>query len=133
MDDDAAAVLQRYLHAQRDKDLEALVSCWHEDVEAVHPLRPDRSWRGRDTYRRQWERIWSVAPETRFEVVSTAVSGNTIYLEALTQTLDGSMVPHMNVLEVEGGRIRRARVYTDKPTHDGLSMDDFSTSINSTS
>jgi ketosteroid isomerase-like protein len=130
--DDAATVLERYLKAQRDKDLDALVSCWHEDVEAVHPMRPDRSWRGRDTYRRQWARIWTMAPDTRFEVVSTAVSGNTIYLEALTETADGTMIPHMNVLEVEDGQIRRARVYTDTPTHDGVSMDDFTVRINST-
>jgi ketosteroid isomerase-like protein len=133
MADDAAAVLQRYLKAQQEKDLDALVSCWHEDIEAVHPMRPDRNWRGLDNYRQQWARIWAMVPETRFEVVSTAVSGNIIYLEALTETADGTMVPHMNVLEVEDGKIRRARVYTDKPTHDGLSMDDFITSINSTS
>src|SRR5262249_7660116 len=115
MANDAATVLQIYLKAQQDKDLDALVSCWHPDVQAVHPMRPDRNWSGLDTYRRQWARIWDYRPDSKFEVVSTAVSGNVIYLEALTETADGTMVPHMNVLEVEDGKIRRARVYTDKP------------------
>lgn len=128
--DDAAAVLERYLKAQADKDLDALVSCWDADIEAVHPLRPDRSWSGRDTYRRAWARIWGHNPASRFEVVSTAVVGDRIYLEALVEHSDGTMVPNMNILEVENGVIRRARVYTDIPTRDGLSMDGFVEDLN---
>lgn len=128
--DDAEAVLARYLEAQKDKDLESLVSCWHPDIEAEHPLRPDRSWRGRDTYRRQWARIWEQNPGSRFEVVSTAVVGNRIYLDALVEHAGATMVPCMNVLEVEGGQIRRARVYTDVPVHDSTSIDGFTRDLN---
>jgi ketosteroid isomerase-like protein len=128
--DDAAAVLEKYLKAQDEKDLDALVSCWHSDIEVVHPMRPDRNWSGLDTYRRQWALIWERSPESRFEVVSTAVVGNRIYLEALTEMSDGTMVPHMNILEVEDGQIRRGRVYTDKPMSDGVSIDGFAHDIN---
>jgi ketosteroid isomerase-like protein len=128
--DDAAAVLERYLHAQQNKDLDALVACWHPDVEVVHPMRPDRNWRGLDTYRRQWALIWERSPDSRFEVVSTAVVGNRIYLEALTEMSDGTMVPHMNILEVQDGKIRRGRVYTDRPTRDGVDIDGFAEEIN---
>ena len=128
--DEAPAVLDRYLNAQANKDLEVLVACWHPDVEAVHPLRPDRSWSGRETYRRAWARIWGNNPASRFEVISTAVVGNRVYLEALVEHTDGTMVPNMNILEVEGGLIRRARVYTDIPTRDGLSMDGFVEDLN---
>ena len=128
--EDAAQVLDRYLRAQREKDLDALVSCWHQDIEAVHPLRPDRSWSGLDTYRKAWARIWETNPNSRFEVISADVVGNRIYLEAMVEHADGMMVPNMNVLEVEDGKIRRARVYTDVPTRDGLSMDDFVEDLN---
>jgi len=128
--DDAQAVLRRYLQAQADKDLDALVSCWHADVEVVHPLRPDRSWSGIDTYRRQWERIWESNPDHAFELVSATVDGNRIYLEALVEHADGTMVPNMNVLEVEDGRIRRGRVYTDTPVRDGVDMDRFVLDMN---
>lgn len=57
---DAEDLLARYLQAQQDKDLDALVSCWHPDVEVVHPMRPDRNWSGLDTYRRQWKLIWEL-------------------------------------------------------------------------
>ena len=128
--DDAEAVLRRYLKAQEDKDLEALVSCWDADVEVTHPMRPDLSWRGVDTYRRAWARIWETNPHSRFEVVSTAVTGNRIYLEALVEHADGMMVPNMNILEIENGKIRRGRVYTDRPTRDGINMDRFVRDLN---
>ena len=128
--DDASAVLSRYLKAQEEKDLEALVSCWHASVETFHPLRPDRSWQGVDTYRRAWARIWDNNPQSRFEVVSSGVVGNRIYLEALVEHADGTMVPNMNILEVEDGKIRRARVYTDVPQRDGINMDTFVSGLN---
>jgi ketosteroid isomerase-like protein len=127
---DAEAVLQRYLKAQEEKDLDALVACWHPDVEVVHPMRPDRNWRGLDTYRRQWALIWQRRPESRFEVVTADVIGDRICLEALTEVSDGTMIPHMNILEIEDGRIRRARVYTDKPTRDGMTIDGYAQAIN---
>jgi ketosteroid isomerase-like protein len=128
--DDASAVLKRYLQAQQTKDLDALVSCWHPDIEAVHPLRPDRSWQGVDTYRRAWARIWANNPNSRFEVLSSDVVGNKIYLESRVEHAGGIMVPNMNILEVEDGQIRRARVYTDIPQSDGVNMDRFVGGLN---
>jgi hypothetical protein len=63
-------------------------------------------------------------------VVSTAVVGNRVYLEALTEMSDGTMVPHMNILEIEDGKIRRGRVYTDKPRRDGVDIDAFAREVN---
>lgn len=127
---EAEELLARYLKAQQDKDLEALVSCWHPDVEVVHPMRPDRNWSGLDTYRRQWKLIWELTPHSRFEVVSTAVVGDRVYLEALTEMSDGTMVPHMSVLQIRDGKIWRGRVYTDKPRHDGVDIDGFAREVN---
>jgi ketosteroid isomerase-like protein len=128
--DDATLVLQRYLKAQEDKDLDALVSCWHPDVEVVHPLRPDRSWRGVDTYRQAWALIWGSNLRSRFDVVSADVVGNRIYIEAYVEHADGTMMPSMNILEVESGRIRRGRVYTDRPVLDGVPLGDFVRGLN---
>jgi len=127
---EAEDLLTRYLAAQRDKNLDALVSCWHPDVQIEHPMRPDRNWSGLDTYRRQWKLIWELTPSSRFEVVSTAVVDDTVYLEALTEMSDGTMVPHMNILKVKDGKIWRGHVYTDKPVRDGASIGDFADEIN---
>jgi ketosteroid isomerase-like protein len=121
--EDASAVLQRWVKAMEEKDLDALVSCWHPDVVVVHPLRPDRSWHGSDTFRRVQARIWERNPTNRWEAVSSGVVGNRIFLESLVEHADGTMLPCVSILEVEDGKIRRGRVYTDRPMHDGLSMD----------
>jgi hypothetical protein len=123
--DEASEVLQRYMKAKEDRDLDALVSCWHPDIEVVHPMRPDRNWQGLDTYRQIWAMIWERAPEGRYEVVTSDVIGNRIYLETVREASDGTMIPCMNIFEVQDGKIRRARVYTDKPTRDGVSIDGF--------
>ena len=127
---EADDLLRRYLEAQQEKDLDALVSCWHPEVQIVHPMRPDRNWSGLDTYRKAWALIWELTPNSRFEVVSAAVVGNTIYLEALTEMSDGTMVPHMNVLEVKDGMIYRGRVYTDRPQSDGVDISGYAHAVN---
>ena len=128
---EAETWLERYLQAQADKGLDALVSCWDPAVEIVHPMRPDRNWTGPlDGYRRTWKMIWELTPDSRFEVVSTACVGNRVYLEALTEMSDGTMVPHMNVFEIEDGRIRRGRVYTDKPRRDGVDIEGYAHEVN---
>jgi hypothetical protein len=40
------------------------------------------------------------------------------------------VIPCVTVFEVEDGMFRRARVYTDVPTHDGLSMNDWVVDMN---
>jgi hypothetical protein len=120
---DAAAVLQRYIDAQETLDLELLMSCWHPDVEIEHPLRPDRGWHGSDTYREIWAAHF--ANGTRNEIVSTSVDGNHLYLEAVMAHTDGGRTPNMNVFDIEDGMIRRGRVYTDVPVHDGRRITDF--------
>jgi ketosteroid isomerase-like protein len=127
---EAQDLLTRYLKAQADKNLDALVACWHPDVQIEHPMRPDRNWSGLDTYREQWALIWRLTPGSRFEVVSSAVSGNTVYLEALTEMSDGTMIPHMNVLEIKDGKIWRGRVYTDKPRRDGVGIGGYAHAVN---
>lgn len=122
---EAEEVLRRYLKAQEDKDLESLMSCWADDIESVHPLRPDWSWSGIDKYRRLWETNWARNPNSRFEVVSAGVVENRIYLDAMLESADGSMNPCMCIWEGEDGKIRRSRVYTGTPIHDGVSMDEM--------
>jgi hypothetical protein len=121
---EAEDLLQRFVKAKEDRDLEALVACWHPDIEAYHPLRPDRSWSGLDTYRKAWAAILS-NPQSPWELVHADVVGNRIYSETVTRHTDGTLVPCFSILEVEDGKIRRARVFTDRPTHDGKSMDQW--------
>jgi hypothetical protein len=122
----AEEVLNRYLEAHREKNLDLLLSCWHDDPEITHVFRPSLTWRGKETYRKAWEAIYRT--NSHFEFVSSGVVGNTIYLELLVEGTDGTKVPTANVLEVEDGVIRRGRVYLADVVVDKVSMDDFAAS-----
>jgi hypothetical protein len=130
VDEDAVAVLARLEQAMRAKDIDATMACWHPDVEARHMLRPDRSWHGAETYRELQSRIWDANPSNRDEIVSSGAAGNLIFFETVTHHTDGSAIPCITIMEIEGGRIRRARVYTDVPRHDGMSMDNWVEDMN---
>jgi hypothetical protein len=127
---DAEAVLQRYVKAFEERDLDALVSCWHRDAETTHVLRPDRSWQGTDLYRKVMSRIWERTPDEQHEVVSTSVNGDFAYVESVTRHEDGTVMPAVMVFEIEGDRIRRARVYTEKQVHDGVTMEELVFGLN---
>jgi limonene-1,2-epoxide hydrolase len=122
---DAETFLQRYVTAMNDKDLDALVSCWHTDVETTHLLHPDRSWRGADLYRRWMGQIFASNPGAHMEIQATAISGNTVFIESVTLHGDGSRTPCVGIFELEDGKVRRARVYTDVPSSDGVNMAAF--------
>jgi hypothetical protein len=70
--------MRPWVKAQEEKDLDALVSCWHPDVDTVHLLRPERSWHGTEIYRSVMARIWESNPTNREEIVSAGVVGNRI-------------------------------------------------------
>jgi limonene-1,2-epoxide hydrolase len=127
---DAERFLQRYVKALQEKDLDTLVSSWYPDVETTHMLHPDRSWRGTDLYRSVMGQIFESNSGTHIEVISTAASGNNVFIESVTTHGDGTKVPCVSNFELEDGQIRRARVYTDVPSSDGVTMKDFVSGMN---
>ena len=129
--DDAEAVLARFVKGQQEMDLDLLVSCWHEDCEVTHPLRPARSWRGAETFRQVTARIWANKPDRHWSLVASAVVGDTIFLETVTEHAEG-VTPLMGIMEVEDGKIRRGRMYTDNPINDGASMTEWVSDLNPT-
>ena len=60
----AADVLARFVRGQQEMDLDLVVSCWHDDVEVEHPLRPDRSWKGAETFREVTARRLTTLPNS---------------------------------------------------------------------
>jgi limonene-1,2-epoxide hydrolase len=127
---DATEVLSRLVTAQREQDVDALVSCWHSDADGIHMLRPDHSWHGMETYRRVMTCLFDASATSREDFVCSAVDGNRFFLETATHHADGSVVPCVAIFEVEDGKIRRARIYTDVPRRDGKSMDNWIHELN---
>ena len=125
MANETRELLRRYLDANERKDIDAAMAFWHPDAEGIHPLRPDRSWYGREQLREIWTGTWARYPESHLRVVSSGVDGDHVYLETLMDLGNGTAVPGINVFEVEGGVFRHLRVYTDTPVHDGVGVQQF--------
>jgi limonene-1,2-epoxide hydrolase len=127
---DAEAFLDQYVTSMTNKDLDTLVACWHPDAEATHLLHPDRSWSGADFYRKMMGQIFASNAGAHMEIQASAISGNTVFIESVTLHGDGSRTPCVGIFELEDGRVRHARVYTDVPSSDGVKMEQFVGAMN---
>ena len=110
-------VLDRLMDALNRHDVDALVDCFQDDYESYQPLRPSEAFRGSHQVRRNWSRIFESIPDVRGEVLRSASSGDTAWVEL---SLTG-MRPHGSPLDMRGviingvtdDRIAWARLYLE--------------------
>jgi hypothetical protein len=124
---ETADLMNRLADALESADLDALVACWHPDVETTHVLRPNRSWHGQDFYRQAMGQVYASGQHNGVKVLDRGigVTGDRFYIESLTSHADGTVVPCLTIYIVQDGAVRWARVYTDRPQEDGESMMDW--------
>jgi ketosteroid isomerase-like protein len=116
---DPLAVAMRFVEAANRHDLDALVACMASDFDSVQPMRPDRNFRGNQQVRRNWTAIFGSVPNFRLDVLRSAVSGDTAWLELqATGTRQSDNAPVRDVavfiLGVRDGKVAWARVYSDE-------------------
>lgn len=124
--EDPKEAFDRYVAALVARDIESLAECIHPDFASRNPLRPSRSFQGRETFLEAWRRNWEVQPDLRTEVGRTAISGDLIWFESRRIRGDGStMACGVNIVRIEGGRYRESTTYIDTPVSDGESISDW--------
>ena len=110
-------VLDRLMDALNRHDVDAFVDCFQDDYESYQPLRPSEAFRGSQQVRRNWSRIFESIPNVRGEVLRSASSGDTAWVElSLTGTrTDGSPLDMRGVIinGVTDDRIAWARLYLE--------------------
>jgi ketosteroid isomerase-like protein len=74
-------VVERLRDAMNSHDLEALVDVFDPDVVSETPVHPQRTFRGVDQVRRNWEQIFAGVPDLRADLLDTAVHGDTVWSE----------------------------------------------------
>lgn len=124
--ENATGLWERYIKAQRDRDIETLMTCWHEDAVGIHPMRPDRGWNGIDANRRIWTRMWHDNPQGTFEIVALAITDERIFLESRISMPDGTLIPGVTIFEIKDGKFSECRVYADTAQRDGVGIESFS-------
>ena len=74
-------VIGRLRDAMNEHDLEALVGVFDRDVISETPAHPQRTFRGADQVRRNWEQIFAGVPDLRADLLDAVADGDTVWSE----------------------------------------------------
>ncbi len=110
-------IVDRFLQAMNDHDLETLLSCFHEDYRSETPAHPERSFTGREQVRENWVRMFETTPDLSVEFPRTTIDGATAWIEMRMQgaQTDGDELDVRGVVikRISDGRIRQGRIYLE--------------------
>jgi ketosteroid isomerase-like protein len=79
--DPMLSVVTRLRDAMNEHDLEALVDVFDPDFVSETPAHPQRTFRGADQVRRNWEQIFAGVPDLKAELLDAVVEGDTVWSE----------------------------------------------------
>ena len=71
-------IMDRLHAAMNAHDLDAFVACFAPDYESRQPAHPNRSFRGSDQVRTNWEGVFAGVPDFSAELVMSAVTSDGI-------------------------------------------------------
>jgi ketosteroid isomerase-like protein len=79
--DPTLAVVERLRDAMNQHDLEALVDVFDAGFLSETPAHPQRTFRGLDQVRRNWEQIFAGVPDLHADLLDAVVEGDTVWSE----------------------------------------------------
>jgi ketosteroid isomerase-like protein len=124
---DPRAVIGRLTAAQNAHDLEAMLSCFHEDYRSEQPQFPARTFQGIAQVRANWSALLDAMPDFHSEVLRTAVDGDVVFAEVhWTGTkADGTPLEERGVIVmgISDDRIAWGRLYVDEVEREGADID----------
>ncbi|OVE84294.1 nuclear transport factor 2 family protein [Natronolimnobius baerhuensis] len=109
--------VERFLQAMNDHDLEALLSCFHEDYRSETPAHPERSFTGREQVRENWIQMFDTTPDLSVEFPRTTIDGDTAWIELRMhgRQTDGEELDVRGVVikGIPDGQIEWGRIYLE--------------------
>jgi ketosteroid isomerase-like protein len=124
---DPRALMDRLTAAQNAHDLEAMLTCFHEDYRSEQPRFPARTFQGIDQVRANWSALLDAMPDFHAEVVRSAVDGEIVFVEVhWTGTkVDGTPLEERGVIVMgtRDDRICWGRLYVDEVEREGADID----------
>ncbi len=126
---DARSVVERFVQAINDHDLEAIVSCFapdYHDVEPVHPTRQISG--GRTEVRKRWGTVLDGMADFKTEVERVAVQGDTAWIEHdwSGTRADGTRL-HLrgvNIFGIRDGQFAWGHIYMEGVEEDGIDIEE---------
>jgi len=126
---DAKSVVDRFVRAINDHDLEGIVSCFapdYHDVEPVHPARQISG--GTAEVRKRWATVLDGLPDFRTEVERVALEDDTAWIEhdwSGTRS-DGTRL-HLrgvNVFGIRDGQFASGHIYMETVEEGGMDIEE---------
>ena len=125
--DPMLAVVTRLRDAMNEHDLEALVDVFDPDFVSETPADPQRTFRGADQVRRNWEQIFAAIPDITAKVQHSAVNHDEVWSEWEHRGTrrDGSahVMRGVIIFGVSGGLLAWARFYVEPVQEGGPNVD----------
>ncbi|WP_127137765.1 nuclear transport factor 2 family protein [Flagellimonas oceanensis] len=116
-----AKIIQKQVKAFNQRDLEAFVSCFAEDV-LVRRFPNEKMYQGNGTMRKNYERFFENVESSSVEVVNRIILGNTVIDEEVTQ-VDGREGHQVAIYQVQNGQITSMTfIFPDGPLTDAESI-----------
>jgi hypothetical protein len=110
-------VVERINAAMNAHDIDAFVSCFHQDYESEQPAHPDRAFTGNAQVRENWSAVFAGVPDFSSELVSAAAVGDVEWSEWRWRGThaDGTRLDMAGVIVggVRDGRLAWARLYVE--------------------
>jgi len=121
-------VSERLVQAMNAHDLEALLTCFHDDYRSEQPAYTARTFTGRDQVRQNWSKLFESIPDFRAELLRVAVVGNEEWAECIWRGTkeDGTPLEELGVsiFGTRDGRIAWARLYYEEIEREGADINE---------
>lgn len=112
-----ASVVERWIAAMNDHDVDGAVDCFAVDYHDEAPARRGESVSGRDHVRRNFVALFSQLADLRAEILRSVADGTTLWMEwrMVGTRRDGTRVEFVgvNIFETAAERVRRGWIYTE--------------------
>ncbi|MEA2630017.1 MAG: hypothetical protein QOE66_236 [Chloroflexota bacterium] len=122
------AVVTRLRDAMNAHDLETLVDVFDPDVVSETPAHPQRTFRGADQVRRNWEQIFAGVPDLHADLLDAVVKGDTVWAEWDWRGTRRDGSPHrmrgVTILRLKGTRATSVHFYMEPVDEGGPSPDE---------
>jgi ketosteroid isomerase-like protein len=121
-------VVGRLRDAMNEHDLEALVDVFDPDVFSETPAHPQRTFRGADQVRRNWEQIFAGVPDLHADLLDAVAHGDTVWSEWDWHGTrrDGSAhrMRGVTILRIKAARATSVHFYMEPVEEGGLGPGD---------
>jgi hypothetical protein len=123
-----SSVIQRLVHATNNRDLDAMVECFHDDYRSEQPFHPEAGFGGRDQVRKNWSLMFEEIPDIKLKALRTVTVGDESWSEwhIHGRKRDGTPFEYrgMGVFGIRHDRIAWARLYFEPVEVGGAGIDE---------